>query len=281
MSNRAAKIGLVMVLPWLFTLLVLYGEIYIPVITAFTAIVYSVTLKDEPNSWQLRLSALAATLVGGTLDLFAFNIIGKKVFLGDLFSPLFYLTALAVLTILLTNDAASVIRTIRKRSGKTRENGALTQKSPAAAVVICSICALTAAAFPIILILFQNAFEILYNTDYRSYFLLAEVYFIPAFIPSLYFRLIPAVHKRYVPLAFSIAGIAGTIIAGVIFQKVLYHADRYSFGTFTSHLQYASAAGFTVFAAVPIAELIRLSRNTANESTRTKEQNDEGIHSCT
>ena len=258
----AVKAGVVIFFPWFFALLGVLSEIYSAVIVTLAAIVYTVIIKDEPNFWLYRLSALAATVLGVIYGLFEFNMIGKRVFLGGIFSGFFYLTALAMLTILLTNDIASVIGTVRKRSERARENSALTQKSPAAAVVICTMCALAAAAFPIGLVLLQNAvkFPSLFGQD-RSFPLLMGSYVMPAFIASFYFRLLPKAHKWYIPLSFFVAGIAGTAITWVIFQNVLLQTDEGVFRYYLNNRSYALAAGFTVFAMVPVADFVLLSRN--------------------
>ena len=119
------------------------GTFYVPVIVTFAAIAYTFMIKNEPNSLLLRLSAPAATAIGVVLSLVQFGMIGRGTSFLDL-SALFYLTASAMLPILLVNDVASVIGTIRKRGKKAPENGAPAQRHPAAALVICTACALAA-----------------------------------------------------------------------------------------------------------------------------------------
>lgn len=256
----AVKTGVVMFFPWFLAPLIALSEIYPAVIVTFAAILYTVTIKDEPNSRLHRISALVGTALGVILGLFASNLIGKKEFLGDLFKVCFYLTALEMLTILLTNDAASVVWTVRKRKEKAREKVALSQRSPAAVIVISALCALAASAFPIVLLLLQNAFGFSTSQQYQEYLLDAECFFLPPLIVSLYFRLLPKVHKWYIPVSFFIAGITGMIIKWVMIQNVLLQTEGSAVTYYLNGRSYALAAGFIVFTIVPLADLVILSR---------------------
>lgn len=244
----AVKIGVVMFFPWFLAPLSVASACYPEAILTLAAILYTLTIKDDPNSWLYRLSALAATALGFVFALYGSNIIGQKVFLGDLFKGTFSLTALAMLTILFANDVASVAGVIRKRSKKAQTKGALTQRFPAVAVVICAVCALAAATLPIYLVLLRKAIG--FPPGFLS---LMESFFMPAFVAVLYFRLLPKAHKRYIPVSFFVAGIVGSIITWVMIQNV---------SDIRNYLNYRSA-GFIVFAIVSIADLILISRNSS------------------
>lgn len=269
----AVKTSIIMFVPWFFAPMGAVSPIYPAIILTYVAIVYTVTIKDEPNSVLYRLSALAATAFGVILGLFGSNIIGKKVFLGEIFSGLYCLTAAAMLVILLMNDAASVIFLIRKRRGKAGEKRAFTQRFPAVSAVICAACAFAAAVFPIVLVLLQNAIGFPLSRDDRDYPLMLTGYLVPAFTAALYFRLLPKDHKRYIPVCFFAAGIAGTVLTLVIFQNVFLQDGAGSFRYYMNNREYPLTAGLTVFTVVPIADFVLLRRNKEQKAQAAAVEN--------